>query len=112
MSKIIHLDSLDWKPVRPDISHGVQGKILAHDRVKVVHTRVAPDGGFSPHRDSHAHLLYFLSGTGTVRVGDQEFDARTGLVVQISSGEEHSYQNTGADDLILLSMNLPEPKSA
>ena len=111
MGEVIDLEALDWKPVRQDIAHGVYGKPILDGLIKIVHTRVEPGGGFSPHQDRYGHLLYFLSGTGIVGAGKQRFDARAGLVVNISAGEEHFYQNTGEDDLILISLNIPEAKA-
>jgi len=70
-------------------------------------TRVAPGGKFKTHRDNYAHLFYFLSGSGVVEVEEKNFDARPGIVVQIAAGEAHAYENVGADDLVLISMNLP-----
>ena len=106
MAEVIHLDSLEWKLVRPDIAHGVHGKTLLDGSVKVVQTRVEPGGTFSPHRDSYGHLLYLLSGTGIVGIGRKTFDVRAGHVVQISPGDEHFYRNSGSDDLILISLNI------
>ena len=111
MGEVIDLEALDWKPVRPDIAHGVYGKPILDGLVKIVHTRLEPVGGFSPHQDSYGHLLYFLSGSGSVGVGKQRFDARAGQVVHISTEEEHFYKNTGEDDLILISLNIPEAKA-
>jgi hypothetical protein len=62
ISGIINLDELEWKPVRPEIARGVRGKPLFDQGYKAVLTRVSRDGGFSPHRDRYAHLMYFLSG--------------------------------------------------
>jgi len=70
-------------------------------------SRVAPGGKFLTHRDNYAHLFYFLSGSGVVQVEEKKFDARPGIVVQINAGQTHAYENTGVDDLILISMNLP-----
>jgi quercetin dioxygenase-like cupin family protein len=109
-SEAFDLDSIEWKPVRQDVADGVYGKTVLDEFIKIVHTRVKPGGGFSPHEDSYAHLLYFLSGSGIVGVGKQRLHARTGLVVHISAGEEHFYQNTGDDDLILISLNIPVVK--
>lgn len=108
MSKVTCLDSLDWKPTRPDIAHGVMGKLVLDGKLKVVHTLVEPGGGFSPHRDDYAHVFIILSGTGIVGIGEERFDVQAETVVQVSAGEEHFYQNTGDEDLVLLSMNILE----
>jgi len=108
MSSVFELSSLEWQPVRPEVARGVLGKTLLDGKVKVVLTRVVPGGKFTRHRDQYAHLFYFLSGEGTVWVGDKPFATRAGLVAQISAGEEHAYENAGHEDLVLVSLNIPE----
>ncbi len=96
----------DWQPVRPQLTRGVFGKTIFDGDVKVVLTRVEPGGKFAKHRDDYGHIFYFLSGEGIVTVADSRFDARPDLLVRVTAGELHSYENTGAQDLILLSLNI------
>ncbi len=105
--KTFSASDLEWQPVRPQITREVFGKSLLDEKVKVVLTRVAPGGKFAEHADRYGHLFYFLSGEGIVRVDGEECEARAGQVFQISPGQMHSYENTGSDDLLLISMNLP-----
>ncbi len=107
MAKILEVAMLDWQTVRPDVAQGVLGKTLFDDKVKVVLTRLEPGAKFVPHRDSYGHVLYFQSGEGYVRVGDQQTKVRPGIVVHISAGEEHEYGNSGDQDLVLISLNIP-----
>lgn len=107
MGETIDTASLEWQPVRPDVADRVYGKTLLADGVKVVLTRVAPGGRFSPHRDDYGHLFYFLSGQGVVSVGEKQFEVWPGLAVRVAAGEAHAYENTGPEDLILFSINLP-----
>jgi quercetin dioxygenase-like cupin family protein len=107
MSQAFQLDDLAWVPVRPALTSGVFGRTLLDGATKVVFTRVDPEGGFAAHVDPYAHLLYVLSGTGLATSGGQEYPLLPGLVLQIDAGEEHSYRNTGPDQLVLLSLNLP-----
>lgn len=87
MNQVFDSASLDWQPIRPNITRGIFGKTLLDDKTKVVLTRVAPGGKFETHRGNYAHLFYFLSGVGTVTVVDEKFDARAGLTVQIKAGD-------------------------
>lgn len=107
MSEFFDVADLNWQPVRPNITHDVFGKNLFDGKTKVVLTRVAPGGKFKTHRDNYAHLFYFLSGTGVVQVEKKNFDVRAGTAVQIQAGQTHAYENIGADDLVLISLNLP-----
>jgi quercetin dioxygenase-like cupin family protein len=84
------------------------GRTLLADGVKVVLTRVAPGGEFKLHRDKYGHLFYFLSGEGTLRLNDQVYTAKPGLVAHVLPGEPHAYANSGNRELVLISLNLPD----
>lgn len=107
MSKVINLNSLEWRRVRPDVAQEVYGKTLLDNGVKAVFTRVAPGGGFAIHKDTHGHLLYFLTGSGTVIIGSDQFQAEAGFAVRVTAGDDHCYRNTGIEDLTLISINIP-----
>ncbi len=107
MSEIFQAESLEWQPVRPEIAKGVLGRTLLADGVKAVLTRVTPGGKFPMHRDNYHHLFYFLSGQGLVQVEDKQALAAPGLTIQVRAGEMHAYENTGSEDLVLISLNLP-----
>ncbi len=108
MSQIADAASLEWQPVRPEVTQRVFGKTLMEDGVKVVLTRVAPGGEFRTHRDKYGHLFYFLAGAGSVRVNDDDFSVKPGAIVRVMPGESHAYSNTGTEDLTLISLNLPD----
>ena len=107
MSTAFQLNDLPWEPVRPALTRGVFGRTMFDAGTKMVFTRVERGGGFAPHRDAYGHLMYVLSGSGLALCGDGEYLLTPGLVLQIPAGEEHSYRNTGADPLTLISLNLP-----
>jgi quercetin dioxygenase-like cupin family protein len=107
MSDIFDIASFEWQAIRPEVAHGVFGKALLEGTVKAVLTRVAPGGAFEQHVDAYAHLFYFLSGEGSVLIGTQRSVAHAGVVVRVDAGIAHAYENTGKDDLVLLSMNIP-----
>ena len=52
------------------------------------------------------HLFYFLNGEGLVWVEGKQFKATPGLVIQVSAGEQHAYENIGNQDLMLISVNI------
>ena len=107
MSSAFLLDDLDWQPVRPALTTGVFGRTLLDADTKMVLTRVEPGGEFAAHVDPYGHLFYVLEGSGLALSGGGEYRLRPGLVLQIAAGEEHCYRNTGADTLLLISVNLP-----
>ncbi len=107
MSRYFEVDALEWQPIRPDVADGVFGKTLLADGVRMALTRVEPGGGFFRHTDDYGHLFYFLAGRGIVKVGEEEFPVRPGTVVQVAAGESHTYVNMGAEELLLISINIP-----
>lgn len=106
-SQVIRAAQLEWQRVRPDVAHGVYGRTLLADGLKVTLTRVEPGGAFGMHRDDYGHLFYFIGGTGRVEVEDQQVKAEPGLAVQVAAGAAHAYANTGTEDLVLISINIP-----
>ncbi len=52
-------------------------------------------------------LYYIVSGTGLMRVGEEERDVRRGDCVVIPPGAEHKLSNTGAEPLVLLCCCAP-----
>lgn len=59
--------------------------------------------GQSTRGHSHAgqeEVYFFVSGTGTMTVGDQTFDVAAGSVILIPDGLFHRVSNTGSSDLI------------
>jgi len=107
VGKVVDVTSLEWQAVRPDVARGIYGKVLLSEGVKIVLTRVTPGGRFSTHRDDYGHLFYFLSGQGMVWVGEDAFEVRPGLVVRVAAGEAHAYENSGTEEMRLVSVNVP-----
>jgi quercetin dioxygenase-like cupin family protein len=62
------------------------------------------------HRHAVGDKLYFvLSGTGRIRVGNDERDVRPGDLVCAPAGEDHAVRNPGPERLVLLVMMAPKP---
>jgi quercetin dioxygenase-like cupin family protein len=64
--------------------------------------KIGPGGLSKPHVDPYNHAFYFISGTGTVTIGEQSWQLKPGTIVKIPSGLTHGFANTGADDLTFL----------
>ncbi len=102
------LEDVPWAAVRPELTSGVLGRTLFADRqLRLVWVRVEPGGEFRGHRDPYPHLFVFLQGEGEFRLGEERHAIRPGRVVQVPAGTAHGYRNTGTEDLLLLSGNLP-----
>ena len=108
MAKLIDSNSGEWQPVRPELTSGITGKLLLDGTTKMVLTRVAPGGVFRPHRDSYGHLFHILSGQALAMVEAQEYRLAAGMSLQVDAGELHGYENCGEEELLLVSLNLPQ----
>lgn len=108
MGEVVQVQDIEWQPVRPEITNDIQGRTLLDGKVKAVLTRVASGGRFRMHKDKYGDLFYFTSGTGKLTLSGKEYDITPGLVVRIAAGESHAYENLGREDLVLISMNLPD----
>jgi quercetin dioxygenase-like cupin family protein len=106
-SQIIQTALLEWQPIRPDVAHGVYGRTLLAENLKVVLTRVEPGGMVGAHRDNFGHFFYFISGVGRVHLGDEQVEARAGLAARVAPGQAHAYANTSTEELVLISINIP-----
>ena len=101
----------NWKETRPNVTTKVYGKSLIPQEwsdVKMVVTKVEPEGEFSTHIDAYHHIFYYLEGTGKGWIDDIEYDIEPGLVVEVLAGKKHGYRNTGSQELLLITMNIPQ----
>lgn len=68
-----------------------------------------PPGGLIGNHGHHQQVetVYVLAGKSLLRMGDEEFSFRTGQVVAIPIGMEHTLRNVGEEDVHLLTMFTP-----
>ena len=115
MQTVTHIEQFDWKPVTVEGSQGYDfmfNLVAADytDAYSVDLVRVAP-GGFSPvHIDPDNHAFYFIEGSGRVTIAGQPHAVGPGSVVKIPFGALHSIENTGAGQLLLLTIYDPPRK--
>jgi mannose-6-phosphate isomerase-like protein (cupin superfamily) len=112
MGQVIDTTSLPWQLVRPNLAQGVEGKTLLDDSHKVILARARPGGRFTHHRDEYGHLFYFISGEGLMSLGEDLIEVEPGVAILVEAGELHAYKNTGREDLVLISINLPSHRKA
>ncbi|MFX0093132.1 MAG: cupin domain-containing protein [Candidatus Hodarchaeota archaeon] len=48
-----------------------------------------------------------MKGEGKTWLGDKVYTIKPGMIVQIPAGEQHGYKNTGEEELMLLTINIP-----
>ena len=109
--RIYKLDEKEWKPTRENLTVNVFGISLIPaewTNHKFVLTKVNPGGEFSMHTDPYHHVFYFLKGQGIGWIGDETYEITPDLIVEVQSGESHGYKNIGAEDLVLLTINIPK----
>jgi len=109
--RVYVLDEAAWRVLRPELARNVAGASLLPEGVggglKIVVTRVAAAGEFATHVDPYGHLFYCMAGVGEGWLGEERYSLFPGCVVQVPAGLAHGYRNTGAEELWLLTVNLP-----
>lgn len=69
--------------------------------------RMEPGKDISSHVDPMEEIYMVLSGTGLMRVGDEEKEVRPGDATWLPKGLPHSLVNTGQEDLVILVVASP-----
>jgi mannose-6-phosphate isomerase-like protein (cupin superfamily) len=81
---------------------------LPAEKQSLAEATVPPGGATAEHFHRESEELYFFtSGTGRLRVGDEQRDVCAGECVVIPSGAIHKLVNTGDDPLRLLCCCAP-----
>lgn len=57
--------------------------------------------------EGHDQLLYFVSGSGVAKIGDDEMDVADGDVSIVPSGKYHNFKNSGSGMLRLFTTYSP-----
>ena len=57
--------------------------------------------------EGHDQLLYFVDGTGTAKIGDDEMPVLAGDVAIVPSGQYHNFRNTGSGMMRLYTTYSP-----
>jgi mannose-6-phosphate isomerase-like protein (cupin superfamily) len=114
MDYVITPEEITWKmlddPAAPGTGFAFTPSVIGAEYTEQYSAqlcRVAPGGLSRSHVDAYNHAFYFISGTGTVTIGEQSWPLKPGTIVKIPSGLTHSFTNTGADDLTLLVLYDP-----
>jgi quercetin dioxygenase-like cupin family protein len=81
----------------PDYSSAL-GPCVEGDRMMVALMRMPAGTGAAPHSHPNEQWIYILEGTFRARIGDQEIEAKPGMVLYIPSDVVHSVQVTEKAD--------------
>ncbi len=85
--------------VQPDMLHG-KGRLFNHFTIKP-----GCSIGKHPHNDEF-EVFYILSGNGTYDDNGTIIEFNTGDVLICNSGEEHTIENTGTEDVNMIALIL------
>src|SRR4051812_24459433 len=69
--------------------------------------RLEPGDHSGPHVERWNHLLYFLSGSGDITIGEETSQVAPGTGALVKAGLSHSLRNLGADDMLVLTVYDP-----
>ena len=104
-----YLNKKDWRINQKGIPKIFTSSLLPIDwsKVKILLTKVEPGGEFPEHIDNYHHVMYFIKGEGKAILDRKSIEIRPNLLLEIPAGTNHGYKNTGGDDLILITVNIP-----
>ncbi|MFW9928925.1 MAG: cupin domain-containing protein [Candidatus Thorarchaeota archaeon] len=108
--RIYNIMDQKWEENRRNGNEKIFGKLLVPKdltEIKITETKVEPGGIFHLHVDAYHHVLYFISGFGVGWIGEESYEIKPGVIVNIPAGEKHGYKNTRNEDIILLTINIP-----
>ena len=100
---------MEWADTRKDLTSKILTKELAPKNIKIekmVLTKVEPGGIFKAHVDNYHHIFYFLTGNGKLMIDNKQYPIKPEIIVTISAGTPHGYENTGKNDLMLITINF------
>lgn len=83
------------------------------ERVRITLQRYTPGGDHAPHQHESLEQVYIMVfGTGRMYLGDDEFDAKPGMVIHIPPNTDHRIVNSGDTELVhyLININLADEK--
>ena len=77
---------------------------------RLVMSELAPGGSIDPHFHSFEEVVYVLSGTVRMTLGDTEHELGRDDFALVVTGTPHSWHNTGAEPARWLEISAPQPK--
>ena len=107
-----HINDIAWKELRGLAVTKAAYKVLA-DRsytdgaYSLEYTRVGVGGASPPHVEGWGHLFYILSGKGEINIQGKSSPIQAGSVCPVRAGQEHTFANTGDEDLLMLVIYHP-----
>ncbi|MFC2662778.1 MAG: cupin domain-containing protein [Eubacterium sp.] len=80
-------------------------RIFNDEKYRIIPTRIHPGGSIGNHRqDSGDDMNYIISGEGRAICDGKEEILKPGVVHICPQGSEHSIENTGNEDLVMLTI--------
>ncbi len=107
MWKIVGSDEAPFTPYPEGVSRIkriIEGQKLGTKRISGFGLiEVPPSGAFGPHvHPEREEIYYFLSGSGSIIVGDAKIPAHEGLTFYVSGEDSHGLRNEGNNPLLVL----------
>lgn len=104
---IKHIDRIDRKAISGEGIKNVLKQIpIGEKEGWADHTlrvfTIARDGHTPKHKHDWEHINYVISGTGTLEVGGQKHELKTGTFAVVPPNVEHQYSNRGDKDFVMI----------
>ena len=83
----------------------MSAKMFMDEQEKIISAKIHPGGSIGLHKhETSDDINYVLSGTGRAVCDGQEEILKSGTCHICKKGSQHSIENTGDDDLVLLAI--------
>lgn len=116
MTNVIRLDELERSPIRDGMGHieGEFWEVFTRATVGTEALRLLvqwyPPGGRTRNHPVHLDFeqaYYVVSGTMTLFLDEEEYDAPAGTFIFIPRGTPHYHQNDSDEPMVFLTINVP-----
>lgn len=110
--RVINIDDIHGREIKtPGVTRVVK-QILVTKRMATHLAIIPPSQSTSEHSHPMSEeIVYVVSGTGNVKVGEETREYKRNHLVFIPEGSPHQYRNTGAEDLVLFVVYSPAVES-
>jgi quercetin dioxygenase-like cupin family protein len=94
--------TVDLSALRQVAEQGIVSRVVVeNEHHKIVHFTFAPGQELSEHTASVPAVIQVLDGEGVVKLGDQSYEARPGMLFYLTAGLSHAVQATAETRLLL-----------
>jgi len=105
------MEMIDLKEVRTKEEKFKPHRLIQQDEVEVVLLPFAPGQGLKEHTTPVDVFFYVVEGMAEIQVGEEVKQVEEGNIVLSPKGIPHNVRNTSDEDVKVMVVKTPNPKS-